>query len=112
MSNQSKKLKPRQQEKWIRLGDGTRNITTLESDTNKDVLPEPRQPDPFRSIENNIRFQIERKNLQVASKAIKKKISNGNQNGNNLSSITQNKNVVNCLAKALKRKAENQEIDE
>ena len=119
--NQIRHKKPRHEENWIPLGlqiDQDEN-TNESLQRARSALPEPRQPDQLRSIENNKHFQVKRVLCQEASKRIKKIIKSGNQRSGEQNS-NKNINTVNSLAKAkelklkqqTKRKAECQEIDE
>lgn len=117
--NQQCHKRQRQDEEWIPLGGQVqvREQVRMTDRSNGDVLPAPRENNPFRSIENNIRFQGHREQVKEATLKIKKIIKNGNS-GLSQSSSKNVSSSVNSLAKAkllkaqqMKRKAEDQDIE-
>lgn len=77
---QSKKKRPRLEEEWIPLG----SKSSLPLPTPRQLIPlvpTPRNQDPLRTIENNIKFQTQRREIIQASRRLSKQVKKKNKEG-------------------------------
>lgn len=87
---QSKKKRPRLEEQWIPLGSKSSQLLSIERQL-QPQMPSPRNQDPLKTIQNNIKFQTQRRDIIQASRRLSKQVKIKNKEAE-LGILSQNVN--------------------